>query len=810
MRKRGKKLLAMMLAMSMTMNVVSMQAFADEPVVEVETQDPVDNGDGTETGATITTTTTTDSETGNVTVNVVIEQKTKDTNPEDGVDVSGESTREEETITDEDGKLVEESWVEDGTEKKEWTEEDSGDGEQEEVEVPLVPGEKTEATDIDEETTGDVNSQEGQTTTTTTDRTVTAETSEVKVTVNDSNTGLVGEQEIKLEGLVPVYDVIDGVEEDKGGMFDFPGQEQFNSGLNSKWANLDNWKDKDGNSLMPEDADLRFLGTGEHTTYYAAVAYVIYEKDENGNTIYDENGKPVIKELWRYNPATHKTELQGGKNQQLTINGEPATELPEDIFGMPEYDNSRGPGGNRPTLHVMMDEYGNKVYSYCIDNMQDTKNGEWYKISNLEDSDYYASEEAENHIRNIVLNGYWGTSDIPNEDGSYNTGSVELLKQNLREAVKGGLEVPGYDTEQLLNIIDNLTSGEAMIATQAAIWSYSNGSIAAQNGKDGYLIIDPDQHANHQSGSSKKDYDILDADGGARIDLVYTWLMSLSIDGTEESTVVINEKNFVKDMGLTVGDKITDNEKNKDNDEDNDVYNTDLNFKLAFVPGENDDLLVQITYEDLDGNPVNVVRRLAGDEDGYYETITPDSNGVYVITGLVLSENKDFNFDLRLEGTQYLENGVYIYESVNGRTSSQNFVGIAEGERNVDVSLGVTIKFEVDEDNHVVAERKWHDEGSNRPRPTGGNDDDDDNGGGGSTTTTIPDPVVPLAAADTIEISDGDIPLSDGTVLNIEDAPIPLAVLPMTGDVSVIWMLISLISGLGLAGLSLADRKKCR
>ena len=39
------------------------------------------------------------------------------------------------------------------------------------------------------------------------------------------------------------------------------------------------WKDKDGNSLMPEDADLRFLGTGEHTTYYAAVAYVVYEKD---------------------------------------------------------------------------------------------------------------------------------------------------------------------------------------------------------------------------------------------------------------------------------------------------------------------------------------------------------------------------------------------------------------------------------------------------------------------------------------------------------------------------------------------------
>ena len=59
-----------------------------------------------------------------------------------------------------------------------------------------------------------------------------------------------------------------------------------------------------------------------------------------------------------------------------------------------------------------------------------------------------------------------------------------------------------------------------------------------------------------------------------------------------------------------------------------------------------------------------------------------------------------------------------------------------------------------------------------------------------------------------MEIFDENVPLSNGAFFNIEDNQIPLAVLPMTGDVSVIWMLISLISGLGLAGVSFTDRKK--
>ena len=37
---------------------------------------------------------------------------------------------------------------------------------------------------------------------------------------------------------------------------------------------------------------------------------------------------------------------------------------------------------------------------------------------------------------------------------------------------------------------------------------------------------------------------------------------------------------------------------------------------------------------------------------------------------------------------------------------------------------------------------------------------------------------------------------------------IPLGVLPATGDLSVIWFAISILSALGLAGTSMIERKK--
>ena len=708
--------------------------------------------------------------------------------------VEYQDTTTESTTTDGEGNVVAEKTAVKGTETKKWTEEDTGDGEQPDVtaDIKLETGGTGKGV---VETTETVTNADGSvTTTTTTDRTVTTETVKVKTTVNDSDSGLVEEQETDLTGRAPVYDYIDGVKQDKGGMFD----NQYNSGLTSKYAkDPEKWD-------MPEDADVRFVGTGEHTTYYSATVYVVYEKDAEGNTIYDEEGKPVIKELYRYDPNVYTPQL-------ITIDGVPVTELPEGIDGLAEYDIS--PGANRPTLHALMDQNGNVVYGYCIDNMVDTSTGDWYKIINLEDSNYYASEDAENHVRNIVLNGYWGTTNIAKEDGTYEEGSVESIKAKILDAVEAGKlenEVkvyeydsngmhvrdedgnPKYTVVSVEEVIAGLTAGEAHIATQAAIWSFSNGSIAAQNGKDGYITIDPDFKNNHKAGNSKPDADILDGMGGARLDILYTWLIGL--EDPEQSTTIINEKNFIEDMNITVHEKVTKVdgetvEENFDNDTINDVYNTDLNFKLAFVPGPNDDLLVQVTYTDFDGKNQTVIRRLAGDKEDHAKVDYDEATGSYVLKGLILSENEEFNFDLRLEGTQYLENGVYVYESLRGREVAQNFVGVAEGTRNVDVSVGVTIKFEVDENNRVVAERKWDYESDPGYTPPGGGE-------------PVPANFEDAPAPQIFRLNNQD------NLVEIPEEPVPLATPAVTGDNSGLWIAVVLLSVFAMAAINLFDKKR--
>ena len=344
-------------------------------------------------------------------------------------------------------------------------------------------------------------------------------------------------------------------------------------------------------------------------------------------------------------------------------------------------------------------------------------------------------------------------------------------------------------------MIEGLTSGEALLATQAAIWSYANGSYGVLSGNDGSIILDPDGYKwNHDAmGNSKTaggytNGEAMDDFASAAVDFMYTWLINLETE--EKSTIVINDKNFVEDMGITVHDKVADHENNNDEDQDNDVYNTDLNFKLAFIPGANDDLLVQITYNDLDGNPVNVIRRLAGEnaEGQSFETIKPETDGSYILRGLQLSENEDFNFDLRLEGTQYLENGVYVYQSVGGRNVSQAFVGVAEGARNVDISAGVTIRFDVDEDNRVVAERTWHNEYDPNYTP--------------------PTPHTPALTNLEPEAAPQVFRLANQNVEEIPEEPVPLAAPVITGDNSGLWIAVILLSVFAMAAINLFDKKR--
>ncbi|MBQ3574428.1 MAG: Cys-Gln thioester bond-forming surface protein, partial [Clostridia bacterium] len=658
-----------------------------------------------ENGVTYTTTTTVTEE-GKNTVTVEIKEWNNAAVEDAEVAIEGEQT----TVETENKKK--ENTVVDGEETQVEVLEEKPEEEtypEVEVKVELVEGVTNTAYGVTGETVtdnvpgGSTANNSDITTVTDVERTVSATTEEVEVKVNDVDTGMLEGEEVHLEGVEPTYDVIDGKKEDKGGMFDY----QFNSGATSKYSNPDNWTN------MPEDAEVRYVGTGEHSKYYVAIAYVEYEKDEEGNTIYDEEGKPVIKEIRRHS---------GEDAAELTIDGVPVTELPDGITLEPVYDNY---GGSRPFMFMLMNKEGDKFYGYCCDLDTDAGEGKYYTMTNLEDNDYYASEESSNHLRSIMMNGYWGTTDIPDEKGNYAFGSLSLLKQKMIAAIDAG-EYPNteltapvldpnnkyqpvvdengeivYTTKTMKEMIEGLTSGEALLATQAAVWSFSNGHTGVLNGQDGSIVLDPDGYKwNHDAMSNSKtaggytNGEAMDDFASAAVDFMYTWLMNL--DTEEESTTVINDKHFVEDMSLVVGEKVEDAEANTDTNEDNDVYETSIKFTLAFVPDpKTDDLLVYLTDEngaainDKEGNPI--VRRLAGTAKEGDNVITPEEDGSYILSGLQLAENDDFTFDLRLEGTQYLEKGVYVYEACGGRENSQNFIGVAEGERNVDVSASMTI-----------------------------------------------------------------------------------------------------------------------
>ena len=735
---------------------------------------------------TETTETETDEE-GNKTVTETTKIETEG-KLEDGSAVKGEETFVAYETKNADGEVIGSHTDVIGTETTDSvTEDDGSEKGQPEVTVDVVPGETTEGKAVTDTTvTGDQPEGEDDanydyTETETIDRTVTVETSDVTTTVNKVTTDL--------EGLQPELK--------------FDRNDKKDQAAAKKETDLytDNGHFDDPDTITvtdaPDDAPFKFVGNGDYSGHYVSHIRVIYAKDENGNPIKDENGEYVIDHL-----------EQARTGDVLTNGGVPTT----DING--PFDQKTG---TRPQQFLLMNEQGDAVYAYCIDVETGAEENYWYSVANLEDNDYYASEEAEDHVRAIALNGYWGTSNEPDEDGNYKTGSMAKIKEDLKKAVAEGKVEKEYDitfviygakyvegttvlqegeyvgngyvckqvTEHIVltdEVIDSFTEGEAMDATQSAIWSYANGSNYALDGEDGVIVGDV-TYASCKLGDSVNGQN--DYAGAARTKAFYEYLMQLT--DKNESTTVINEKNFVEDLTLTVKDKAENNEKNNDDDKNNDVYDVEMNFTLAFVPDpESDDLLVHLTDDkgnaitDKDGKPI--VKRLAGkNSDGREaETILPDEEGAYTLTGIQLGENEDFTFDLRLEGTQYLENGVYIYTAQGGYDKSQTMVGVAEGTNTVDVSTKVTIKFDVDEDNHVVATRKWRSDKDPR-----------------RTEDTPPPPA--------------EYRLGFGVgQLEVIEEEVPLAAPPQTGDMSILWFAMIAMSGCGLCILNLLEKRKCQ
>ncbi|MBE6590579.1 MAG: Cna B-type domain-containing protein [Ruminococcaceae bacterium] len=446
--------------------------------------------------------------------------------------------------------------------------------------------------------------------------------------------------------------------------------------------NLDNADDLEGGywddpesvvvtGTAPEGYSYQLAGAGQQSYNYISRIYVVYEDEK------DENGQYVIKELRK---VTSKVD------QLLTVDGVPTTDIGAD------FDQATGTTAAQAFLK---DAAGNTVYVYCLDLGMPTPDGSWYSLNNLEDVDYFASEEAEKHIRNIVTNGYWGTAS--------GNGSLAQLKEKLVAALKNGeidtqVEITYKNkdgknvaetvtlTEEILN---GLTSGEAMDMTQAAIWAYSNGCLGVQDGRDGYLVGNV-TYGNSNRGTKHKNHGD-DVAGMARMSALYNWLINLNEE--KSSTAVLNEYTFADNMVLNIKNKVADAQ--------NDVYLADLGFELDYTPNAQDDLLIHLSYTDANGDPVVVTRRLAGEntEGKTYEYVAI-KDGRYVIENIELPENMNTNFTVRVDGVQNLENGVYIFLAHDGIDKVQTLVGIAEGTHIADITKSFSFSFEVEESKH--------------------------------------------------------------------------------------------------------------
>ena len=314
---------------------------------------------------------------------------------------------------------------------------------------------------------------------------------------------------------------------------------------------------------------------------------------------------------------------------------------------------------------------GSIYTTYCADIDTTSKTGWWYKVENLEDAAYYARADAADHIRAIALTGYWGAAS--------GTGSLAAVKDALCAAIDGG-------TLRTMTKEDvaALTEGEALTATQMAIWEYGNPYEVITLGANTLDVGSPhwdycDRVLKEQYGMTAEE---IDAALG-RIDALAYYLMGLSMTAAEAGeTTILADDAVVEEMRLVVGRQV-------DGSGETPRYEVDLEFSLKATPQKGDDLIVQVLAAD--GEVLKEGRITPEETAG---VLLPDSEGKYTLEGLTLAAGEHVGCRLKLTGAQYLSRGVYVYTSeVRDEVSSQTFVGIAEGTKQVSAQQTVDLSF---------------------------------------------------------------------------------------------------------------------
>ncbi len=439
---------------------------------------------------------------------------------------------------------------------------------------------------------------------------------------------------------------------------------------------------------------------------------------------------------------------------------------------------------------MLVDRNGNKHYVLCADLGTNAVRGADYNMINVDSADYYVRSGAAEKIEAIALSGYWGTTS--------GVGSLDAVKAFLKA-----------NSNLSQAQIDALKPGEALTATQAAIWYYGNSDESKTMASD--AITGKVYNSNGSLRSAT-------ADEANRINALYQALIGVDPDKvTNNTTEFLNKDNFATETQLVIKEKATNTDGSvKTDSKGNEKYVTDLSFSLDVEKSDlTGNLKIKVTDQygnvlhtaDLKTDSSNLVGRILADGS---------ASSTYTIKNLELAEG--VKITLNLSGTQELEEGVYLY-SAAVYSDSQTFVGVASGER--DVNLSVDMKFDVTDPQAQIQHttNTWTEKSTDQDSYTKTDNYKQEKTGTETSETitvntktygtTVQTDVTTKVTKEHREWNSAyEYQLTvtrddDGDDLDeIDDEDVPLADAPKTGDVTLILAVVSLFSAGGLVVLN--------
>ncbi len=364
-------------------------------------------------------------------------------------------------------------------------------------------------------------------------------------------------------------------------------------------------------------------------------------------------------------PVVSAAEIAAGEQATyvLTYDSEdPAIAGPELQYFTPYRVQYRMNGGSRKTMKTCIFSLYNTVDDtvipvYCSDIDTLAVANYTYRRINLEDSTYAA--DAAGLIRAVVNNGFY-LLNIPGESDASHASRVEQELARL-SAVTG---------------VKDLTIGEAIAGTQAAVWKATHGSSLTYSDLmysayktdisdtvQYYEICDEERWNGHlvYTGTTGELFDLTDENDeelGDRIEAVYDYLMALTPMAPQD--VIVSSASFAKVEGP--------------------YFYTNADGTI--------DLKVTVTV-DVRMEPGDTLTLTASAKNGTYTASAPLSDGVRTITLTLEDLPETMKREKVLLEISGLQSGsdVYLFDAEGDRGTSQSMVGKADSRLPVYASV---------------------------------------------------------------------------------------------------------------------------